>query len=86
MEIPVNVYWKKVLKHLWVNVAGSSRGSSRVTETATVLGRTRIPQATNLTTLYNSDFFNTPATQIRAMIALRNRGIVLPPLRGTSST
>ncbi len=85
MEIPVNVYWKKVSKNLWINVAGSSRGSSRVTQTQRVLGKTKLFQGINLTTLYNKDFFEFPAMQVRAMLQRNRLGFTLPPLSGSVS-
>ncbi len=76
IAIPTNVYWKKVLPNFWINVAGSSRGSSRVNESQRDLVRTRIPLRHNLTTLTESGFFDSSRTARRVLNRLKSMGFI----------
>ncbi len=76
IAIPVTVYWKRVLPNLWINVAGSSRGSARVDQPSRKLGRTRIPLRSNITTLIESNFFDSSRTAVRVLQQLRTMGFI----------
>ncbi len=74
MIVPVNVYWKKVKPNFWINVAGSSRGSARVTQPARKLGKARLPLRQPLTTLFEHSFGNATGSlsdAIRTLVAMR---------------